>query len=201
MSPARAATTIARSPSRRKRWNCGRVLGDPLTIIDSTYHVGIAAFAAGDLERAAAAFEATLEHARLLGDALYTAAALCMLATTDLLNDDLERVAERLTESLAIYAELADDRSTAECLCALGGYAAATGHPEDAARLWGAADAARRSRSLEYAEPAIEERFTPCSSTHSGWSDSRSSARRVDDRDRSGRRSTSGTLLLRQAAE
>lgn len=138
-----------------------RVLGDPLAIIDSTYHVGIAAFAAGDLERAAAAFGSTLEHARLLGDALYTAAALCMLATTDLLNDDLELVAERLTESLAIYAELADERSTAECLCALGGYAAAASHPEDAARLWGAADAARRSRSLEYAEPAIEERFTP----------------------------------------
>ena len=27
----------------------------------------------------------------------------------------------RLEESLAIYAVLADDRSTAECLCALGG--------------------------------------------------------------------------------
>jgi hypothetical protein len=35
------------------------------------------------------------------------------------------------------------------------------GRHEDAARLWGAADAARRSRPLEYAEPEIEERFTP----------------------------------------
>jgi tetratricopeptide (TPR) repeat protein len=138
-----------------------RVLGDPLTIIDSTYHVGVAAFAAGDLDRAAAAFEDTLEHARVLGDALYTAAALCMLGTTGLLKDDLALVAERLNGNLAIYIDLADDRSTAECLCALGGYAAAAGHPEDAARLWGAADAARRSRPLEYAEPVIEERFTP----------------------------------------
>ena len=38
---------------------------------------------------------------------------------------------------------------------------AASGYPENAARLWGAADAARRDRPLEYAEPMIEERFTP----------------------------------------
>ena len=92
---------------------------------------------------------------------MYTAAALCMLGATGLLSDDLALVHARLSESLAIYTELDDDRSRAECLCALGGYAAATGHPEEAARLWGAADAARGSRSLEYAEPLIEEHFTP----------------------------------------
>ena len=89
------------------------------------------------------------------------AAALCMLGTTELLKDDLAQVHERLSESLAIYSEIDDDRSRAECLCALGGYAAAAGHPERAARLWGAADAARGSAPLEYAEPVIEARFTP----------------------------------------
>jgi predicted ATPase/class 3 adenylate cyclase len=138
-----------------------RFLGDPTATIDSTYHVGVAAFAAGDLDRSEEAFEATLEHARMLGDALYTAAALCMLGTTGLLKDDLSLVAERLNESLAIYVDLDDDRSRAECLSALGAYACATGHPEEAARLWGAGDAARGSRPLEYAEPAIEARFTP----------------------------------------
>ncbi len=138
-----------------------RALGDPTTIVDSTYHLGVAAFAAGDLDRAEEAFEAALELARSLGDALYTAAALCMLGTTGLLKDDLSLVEKRLNESLAIYLDLDDDRSRAECLSALGGYAAATGHPEKAARLWGAADAARGSRPLEYAEPAIEARFTP----------------------------------------
>jgi predicted ATPase/class 3 adenylate cyclase len=138
-----------------------RELRDELTLIDSTYHVGVAAFAAGDLDRAEAAFTDTLDHARAQGDALYTAAALCMLGTTGLLKNELSLVPERLTESLAIYVELVDDRSKAECLCALGGYAAATGRPVNAARLWGAADAARGSRPLEYAEPAIEERFTP----------------------------------------
>jgi predicted ATPase/class 3 adenylate cyclase len=137
-----------------------RTLGDPTTIVDSTYDVGVAAFAAGDFDRSEEAFEAALELARSLGDALYTAAALCMLATTGLLNDDLSLVERRLTESLAIYLDLDDERSCAECLSALGGYAAATGNPEQAARLWGAGDAARGSRPLEYAEPAIEARFT-----------------------------------------
>jgi non-specific serine/threonine protein kinase len=137
-----------------------RALGDPTAIVDSTYDVGVAAFAAGDLDRGEEAFGAALEHARSLGDALYTAAALCMLGTTGLLKDDLSLVENRLNESLAIYLDLDDDRSCAECLSALGGYAAATGHPEKAARLWGAGDAARGSRPLEYAEPAIEARFT-----------------------------------------
>jgi tetratricopeptide (TPR) repeat protein len=138
-----------------------RALGDPTTIVDSTYHFGVAAFAAGDLDRSEAAFEAALEHGRAIGDSLYTAAALCMLGTTGLLKDDLTLVEKRLNESLAIYLGLDDDRSCAECLSALGGYAAATGHPEEAARIWGAGDAARGSRPLEYAEPAIEARFTP----------------------------------------
>jgi tetratricopeptide (TPR) repeat protein len=134
---------------------------DALLIADSTYHVGVAAFGAGDLDRSEQAFELTLALARNVGDAMYTAAALCMLGTTALLKDDLAEVHDRLSESLAIYAELDDDRSRAECLCALGGYAAATGRAEEAARLWGAADTARGSRPLEYAEPAIEARFTP----------------------------------------
>ena len=57
-----------------------------------------------------------------------------------------------LNESVAIYLDLGDNRSCAECLSALGGFAAATGRPEEAAR---------GSRPLEYAEPAIEARFTP----------------------------------------
>ena len=138
-----------------------RALGDPMTILDSTYHVGVAAFAAGDIDRSEEAFEAALERAAASGDALYTAAALCMLGTTGLLKGDLSLVEKRLTESLAIYVGLDDDRSRAECLCALGGYAAAIGHPEEAARLWGAADAAREPRPLEYAEPAIEAAFAP----------------------------------------
>ena len=135
--------------------------GDLLLIVDATYHVGIAGFDGGDFERSANAFGEVLALSRTLGDAIYTAAALCMLGATGLLSDDLTLVHAQLSESLAIYTELDDDRSRAECLCALGGYAAATGHPEEAARLWGAADAARGSRSLEYAEPLIEERFMP----------------------------------------
>ena len=44
-----------------------RAFGDPLLITDSTYHIGIAAFGAGDLERAEHEFEATLSLARERG--------------------------------------------------------------------------------------------------------------------------------------
>ena len=138
-----------------------RELGDSLLVIDSTYHVGIAAFGAGELDRAMSAFEEVLTLARARRDALYTAAALCMLGTVGLLRGELARSLGQLNESLAIYIGLVDDRSTAECLCALGGYAAAVDRPEDAARLWGAADRLRGDSPLEYAEPAIEERFAP----------------------------------------
>jgi predicted ATPase/class 3 adenylate cyclase len=138
-----------------------RTLGDPLLIVDSTYHVGIAAFGAGDLDRSESAFENALALARDADDAIYTAAALCMLGTTGLLKGDLSLVPDRLSESLAIYVDIDDTRSCAECLCALGGLAASTGHPEEAARLWGAADAARGSQPLEYAEPTVEARFMP----------------------------------------
>jgi hypothetical protein len=99
--------------------------------------------------------------ARQLGDDRYAAAALCMIGSIALLDDDVPLASERLQESLAIYAELEDDRSRAECLCALGGCAAALGRPEDACRLWGAADVLRGESPLEYAEPAIEARFSP----------------------------------------
>jgi predicted ATPase/DNA-binding SARP family transcriptional activator len=138
-----------------------RPLGDTLLVADSTYHLGLAAFGSGDLDRAAEAFDESLRLARELGDALYIAAALCMLGTIALLRDELQLASDRLNESLAIYAELSDRRSTAECVCALGGYAAASGEPEDAARLWGAADVLRDDKPLEFAEPTIEARFRP----------------------------------------
>ena len=138
-----------------------RALGDPLLIVDSTYHTGVTAFGAGDLDRAEREFEASLSLARELGDSLYAGGALCMLGTVALLKDDLPLALDRLHASLAIYAELGDRRSTAECLCALGGYAAAVDQPEQAARLWGAADLLRGDSPLEYAEPMIESRFGP----------------------------------------
>ena len=49
------------------------------------YHLGVAAFGAGTWREHESAFEDTLALARAVGDAMYTAAALCMLATTGLL--------------------------------------------------------------------------------------------------------------------
>ena len=80
-------------------------------------------------------------------------------------SSDVEPAHPRLNESLSIYTELADERSVAECSVPLGGYAAATDNPEDAARLWGAADRLRGNSPLEYAEPAIDAHFRPGLST------------------------------------
>jgi predicted ATPase/class 3 adenylate cyclase len=144
-----------------------RSLGDSYLILDSTYHVGVSAFAAGDLERSMRAFEDTLVLAE--GDALYTGAALCMLGAIDLLEGRLASAYERLDRSLAIYTDLADERSMAECVWALGGLAAALGDSEAGARLWGAADALREPAALEYAEPEIQERFGPLLVRDLGW--------------------------------
>jgi tetratricopeptide (TPR) repeat protein len=138
-----------------------RELGDPLLVMDSIYSLGAAALAAGDFDRAQQAFTDSLTRARDLGEEVYIAAALCMLGTISLLRDDLLHAAECLHESLRIYAQLADRRSTAECLCAFAGLEAASGRAEEAAQLFGTADALRAESQLEYAEPLIESRFVP----------------------------------------
>jgi predicted ATPase/DNA-binding SARP family transcriptional activator len=138
-----------------------RELGDPLLVADSIYHLGLAAFAGGDFDRAEQAFEESLTRVRGLGEEVFTAAALCMVGTVALLRDDLPRAADSLHESLVIYARFEDRRSTAECLCAFAGLEAATGRTEDAARLFGTADALRGESPLEYGEPLIESRFVP----------------------------------------
>ena len=60
-----------------------------------------------------------------------------------------------------MYVELADDRTSAECLCALGGVAAARGATERAVRLWGAADTLRGTAPLWEHEREIVARFGP----------------------------------------
>ena len=125
-----------------------RVLDDPLLITDSTYHVGVAAFGSGDLDRSEAAFEDALLLARdRRGCDVHGGGALHARYDRAPEGRSLAGSGSPATRAWRSTTDLADDRSRAECLCALGGYAAATGHPEEAARLWGAADAARGHES------------------------------------------------------
>jgi len=121
-----------------------RTLGDRLLVVDSAYNLGEAAFAAGDHEHAQEALEECLALSNELGDALHQAAALCVLGEVALLDGALGRAEDLLRESLGIYAELPDDRASAECLLGLAGVSASIGLFDEAARLWGAADALRQ---------------------------------------------------------
>jgi ATP/maltotriose-dependent transcriptional regulator MalT len=89
------------------------------------------------------------------------AAALLMLAETDLLAGDRALAARRARESLSLYTELGDDRSRARCLVVLAATAVAEGDYRAAARALGTAEAARGDEAPdEYEEPLLA-RFLP----------------------------------------
>jgi hypothetical protein len=92
---------------------------------------------------------------------LHTTAADFMLAELDLHAGDLVTAERRIIACLAVYADLGNDRSRAECLVVLGGVAAARGRSEDAARLFGAAADLRRDAAVNRFERPVLERFRP----------------------------------------
>ena len=136
-------------------------LGDPLLVMDAVYTLGMAAFHANEHGRARKAFLDALTQARELGEAPYLAAAQLMLALIELDAHDVSSAGTRAREALVRYTDLGDDRSRARCLVALAGVAVAEGSPETAARLLGAADAARGSEAPdEFEVPILEKSRT-----------------------------------------
>ncbi|HXG75962.1 MAG TPA: adenylate/guanylate cyclase domain-containing protein [Gaiellaceae bacterium] len=136
-----------------------RALGDLLLVADSAYNLGQSAFLADDLRRAREAFEESLATAQELGDTLHVAASTCMLGELSLLEGDPGRARALLAESLDIYAAVADTRTCAECLLALALAAADSNQPDEAARLWGAAEALRADDALKPTERVLEARL------------------------------------------
>ena len=136
-----------------------RTLDDPMLVTNSTYNLGIAAWENGEVERARNAFEETHALASELGDVIHTAAADFMLAELDLPAGDIDEAEQRIRGCLAVYTELQNARSRAECLVVLGGIAAARGHADDAARLFGAADRLRGDSPLNRFEVPVLERY------------------------------------------
>ena len=135
--------------------------GDPLLVLDAAYNLGLAAFRAGERERAREALVDALERARALGEAPYVAAAQLMLAELDFVEGDQKLLESRARESLTLYTDLDDDRSRARCLVLLAAAAAASGAGEDAARLVGAAEAARGSDAPRRFELPVLEQMLP----------------------------------------
>jgi predicted ATPase len=133
-------------------------VGDPLLVMDAVYTLGMAAFQAKDVRRAQEAFMDALDQARELGEAPYVAAAQLMLALVELDGNDASSAATRAHEALVLYSNLGDDRSRARCLVALAGVAIEEGSPETAARLLGAAEAARGAEAPdEFELPILEQ--------------------------------------------
>jgi len=132
-----------------------RATGDPLLVVDAVYHSGMAAFQAGDRPRARVAFEEALVRASELHEVPHMAAARFMLAQVAILSDDPARAQDHGRASLKYYSELEDNRSRARCLVILAGAAAASGRPEDAARLLGLAGALRGGDGLDAFETSV----------------------------------------------
>ncbi len=84
-----------------------------------------------------------------------------MLAELDLLAGDVEHVERRIMGSLAVYTEVESNRDRAECLVVLAGLAVARGSFEDAARLFGAAEALRGDSPVNRFERPVIDRFEP----------------------------------------
>jgi predicted ATPase/DNA-binding SARP family transcriptional activator len=136
-----------------------RGLDDAYLVANSTYNLGIAAFENGEVDRAQTAFQETHALAQELGDVIHTAAADFMLAELDLIAGEIDSAVERIVHCLAVYTELENTRSRAECLVLLGGVAVARGSFDDAARLFGAADRLRGDSPLNRFEEPVLERY------------------------------------------
>jgi predicted ATPase/class 3 adenylate cyclase len=140
-----------------------RRLGDRMLVTNALHNLGIASLLADDVERAESAFREALTYARDLGDSLHTAGALCGLGQAALLAGAHDGATERLLAALSIYDELNDNHGRGECVDGLAAIAAASGDPEEAARLWGAADAllGPGAPDRDPIELALLERFRP----------------------------------------
>jgi non-specific serine/threonine protein kinase len=119
-------------------------LGDPGNIAGSLMSLGLIALDQGDYGRAAALQEAALSLLRELGDGWGMAIALSNLGLVAQEQGDHGRAKSLFEESLALCRTLGDKRLSAYGLEGMAGTASVRGQPECAARLLGAADAARR---------------------------------------------------------
>jgi len=138
-----------------------RKVGDQLLVADTVYNAGMAAFQAGEPSRAQRSFDEALDIARRLGEVPHMAAALFMLGHLAALSADGVTASTHGRQSLELYLELEDDRSSARCLVVLAGAAAAAGRHEDSARLLGAAASLRGDDQPDAFEAAILDRYLP----------------------------------------
>jgi hypothetical protein len=125
------------------------------------FNLGWVAFLAGELTRSRTALEESLTLARELSDALHTAESLLLLGELDLLAGDAESADAQIRASLTLYTDVGSTLERAACLTALGGVAMLRESTEEAARLFGEAEALRGDAPLEAPERRVVDRFYP----------------------------------------
>jgi predicted ATPase len=117
--------------------------GDTWSVAYALVPLGDVAPLAGHLPAAVGAHEEALELARRTGDDHLVATVLDRLGMDAVHSDDLVAARERLVESAELHRQVRDQEGLANCLDGLSGLVLALGVPRVAARLAGAADAAR----------------------------------------------------------
>jgi predicted ATPase len=117
--------------------------GDTWSVAYALVPLGDAALLAGDLPAAVRAHEEALELARGTGDDHLVANVLDRMGMDAVLSGDLAAAHERLFRSAVLHRQVRDQEGLANCLDGLAALVLALGVPRAAARLAGAADAAR----------------------------------------------------------
>ncbi|SOD94449.1 ATP-binding protein [Blastococcus haudaquaticus] len=117
--------------------------GDTWSVVYGLVPLGDVALLSGDVAGAVAAHEEGLRLARGIGDEHLVATLLDQLALDALLAGDAAGARGRLTESAAVHRRVRDQEGLAYCLDGLAAVCLAQGDPRTAARLSGAATAAR----------------------------------------------------------
>ena len=131
---------------------------------DAFFVLGYIAALRDNQDEAERWFTATQKWARAIGADLLTAVALEALGTCAREQGDHHRAAQLFAESLVLIRDSQDPFSPVNNVKSLGAVAAATGRPEQAVRLFGAAEALRdfHGISLPPAErPRLERAIAP----------------------------------------
>ena len=147
-----------------------RAVGDRGNVGWSLHYLGHAAQLEGNFQRAEQQHARALEIFRDLGLGFGAACAQHGLGETALAQGAAEPATAHLTEALNLFRELGDRAGEAWCLAGLAGAAVLDETPARAARLWGAAEALRRSIGARSAPAArsTQERLMATARTHLG---------------------------------
>jgi predicted ATPase/DNA-binding SARP family transcriptional activator len=146
MDTARARYEQAAESARRA--------GDDREAAVNLYNLGHVARVQGDLDRADELFEQTHEIFIALDDRVGQGATTLGLAETAQLRGDQSLIPTRLVRALELMVDIGYPGGIVDCLNLIGGFAADTGDPGRAAKVWGTAAALDDKIGRDAAHPS-----------------------------------------------